>query len=68
MKFLKQLFKEILNLLFEERKQVITFEEIKEIFLNSNEKTKEFYDKFRGIKKNILLFNLGRFLFNIQSV
>lgn len=44
---------EILELLFKEKNQIISFNEIKEIFINNNQKTQEFFDKFNSIKKNI---------------
>lgn len=44
---------EILNLLFKGKNQIITFEEIKDIFMNNNQKTQDFFDKFKNIKKKI---------------
>lgn len=44
---------EIIGLLFKGRNQIKTFEEIKEIFINNNQKTKDFFDKFNNIKNKI---------------
>ena len=44
---------EILNMLFKGRNQIITFEQIKDIFINNNQKTQDFVDKFNNVKKKI---------------
>jgi len=45
--------REILDLLFKEEGQQITFEQIREIFIKDNRKTKELFNKFKSIKKKI---------------
>ena len=45
--------REIIELVFEGKKQIY-FNEIKEIFIKNNEKTKEIYNKLISIKKSIL--------------
>ena len=44
---------EILNMLFKGRNQIITFEQIKDIFINNNQKTQDFFDRFNNVKKKI---------------
>lgn len=55
---------EIIELIFKEKNQIVSFEEIKSIFLNDNNKTRTFFNKFKIIKKKIesKLFN-----YNIYS-
>lgn len=67
---------EILGLFFKEKNQIVTFDEIKEIFLEDNRKTKEFFEKFKVIKKKIeeKLFNdniyskLGEYILKILRI
>ena len=44
---------EIISLIFKRKGQVVTFEEIENIFIDSNEKTREIFNKFKIIKKKI---------------
>ena len=52
----------ILKLIFKEKNQIVTFEEIKEMFVENNEKTQVFFNKFKEIKeiieKNLFDYNI----------
>ena len=53
--------KQIIDLLFSEEEQEISFDQIKNVFIQDNLKTKEFINKIKNIKKSILkkLFDDG---------
>ena len=44
---------EILGLLFEKKNQTLTFKKIEEMFIDNNQKTQDFFDKFNNIKNEI---------------
>ena len=44
---------EILQLIFKNEGQIVTFDDIKEIFVQDNKKTKKFFNKFKIIKQKI---------------
>lgn len=44
---------EIISLIFKEKNQIVTFEEIKNMFIDSSKNTQEFFDRFKVIKEKI---------------
>jgi len=51
--YISEYEQEILGLIFKEKGQIVTFNEIKEMFIENNNETQEFFNKFKIIKKKI---------------